>query len=65
VGHWKMVDSISCVMAHGVSRRLLTAEVGFRARDNPCGISGGQNGSGTGFSPNSSVLSCQYHSTVA
>jgi hypothetical protein len=47
-------------MAQAVSRRALTAE----ARVNPCGIYGGQSGTGTGFSPSSSVSPCQYHSTV-
>jgi hypothetical protein len=48
-------------MAQVVSRRPLTAE----ARVNQCGIYGGQNGTGTGFSTSSSVFPCQYHSTVA
>jgi hypothetical protein len=47
-------------MAQAVSRRALTAE----ARVNSCGIYGGQSGTGTGFSPSSSVFPCQYHSTV-
>jgi hypothetical protein len=48
-----------------VSRRPLAAEAWVRSRVNPCGICGGQNGTGTGFSPSSLVLPCQYHSTVA
>jgi hypothetical protein len=51
-------------MAQAVSRRSLTAEARVRTRVNPCGICGGQNGTGTGFSPSSSVFLCQYHSTV-
>jgi hypothetical protein len=35
-----------------------------RARFSPCGICGGQRGTGIVFSPSSSVLPCQYHSTV-
>jgi hypothetical protein len=52
-------------MAQVVSRRPLTAEARVRDRVNPCGICGGQSGTGTGFSTSSSVFPCQYHSTVA
>jgi hypothetical protein len=52
-------------MAQVVSRRPLTAEDRVRGRVNPSGICSGQSGTGTGFSPSSSVFPCQYHSTVA
>jgi hypothetical protein len=52
-------------MAQAVSRRPLTTEARIRARFNPCGICGGRSGTGTGFSPSSSVFPCQYNSTVA
>jgi hypothetical protein len=52
-------------MAQVVSRRSLTAEARVRTRVNIYGICGGQSGTGTGFSPSSSVSLCQYHSTVA
>jgi hypothetical protein len=47
-------------MAKVVSCWSLTVEARARARINPCVICGGQSGTGTGFSPSSSVSSCQY-----
>jgi hypothetical protein len=61
---WMEVVLQGRVMAQVVSRRPLTEEACVRARVNPCGICGGQSGTGTGFSPSSSVFPCQYHSTV-
>jgi hypothetical protein len=43
-------------MAQAVSRRPLTAEVRVLSQVFPCGIYGRQNGSGTGFSPVTSVF---------
>jgi hypothetical protein len=50
-------------MAQAVSRRPLTAEARVRSRVGPCGIYGGQSGTGTGFFPSTSVFPCQFHST--
>jgi hypothetical protein len=47
-------------MAQVVSRRPLTAEARVRSRVNPCGICGGQSGTGTGFSLSSLVIPGQY-----
>jgi hypothetical protein len=49
-------------MAQAVSRRPLAPESHVSARINPCGVCGGQSGTGTGFSPSSSVFPFKYHS---
>jgi hypothetical protein len=46
-------------VAQAVSRRPLTAEARVRARVGLRGICGGQSGTGTGFSPSTSVFPCQ------
>jgi hypothetical protein len=46
-------------MAQAVSRRPLTAEARIRFWISPCGICGGQSGTGAGFSPSTSVFPCQ------
>jgi hypothetical protein len=50
-------------MAQAVSRRPPTAEAWVRSRVSPCGICGGQSGTGTGFSPEYFVfpLSISFH----
>ena len=53
-------------MTQAVSRRPLTAEARVRSRVIPCGICGGQSGTGTGFfPPSTSVFPCQFNSTGA
>jgi hypothetical protein len=49
-------------VAQTVSRWPLTAEAGVQTYANYCGMSGGQNGTGKGFSPSTVVLPCFYHS---
>ena len=43
-------------MSQAVSVRLRTAEEQVRSKTSPCEICGGQNDTGTGFSPSTSVL---------
>jgi hypothetical protein len=52
-------------MAQAVSRRPPTAEARVRSWVSPCGICGGQSGTGTSFSPSTSVFPCHFHSTGA
>jgi hypothetical protein len=52
-------------MAQAVSGCHLIAKARVRARVSLCGIYCGQSGTEIGFSPSSSVLPCQCHSTVA
>jgi hypothetical protein len=52
-------------MAQAVSRRTLITEARVRSRVSPCGIYGGQSGTGAGFSPSTSVFPGQFHSTGA
>jgi hypothetical protein len=52
-------------MAQAVSRRPLTAEARVRSRVSPCGVCGGQSGTGTGFFSELSVFPCEFHSTGA
>jgi hypothetical protein len=51
-------DGEGCVMTQAVSRRPLTAEARVRSQVSPCGICGGQSGTGTGFPPSTSVFPC-------
>jgi hypothetical protein len=52
-------------MAQAVSRRPLTADVRVQFLVSSCGIFGGQSGTGTGFSPSTSVFRRQFHTTGA
>jgi hypothetical protein len=52
-------------IAQVVSRRFYNSVARDRSQVSACGIFGGQNGTGTGFSTTRSVFPCQYHSTAA
>jgi hypothetical protein len=51
-------------MAQVVSHQILTVEAQVHARVSPCGICGGQSGTGTGFSLSSSIFPSIYHYTI-
>jgi len=57
--------TIDRTMVQAVSRWPVTAEVRIRSHSNSCEVNGGPSGTGTGFTPSTSVLPCQYHSTNA
>jgi hypothetical protein len=52
-------------MSQAVSRRHCTAKARVRTWVSPYWIYGGQNGTGTGFSPSTSVLPSEFYSTAA
>jgi len=69
-GAFAQVSALSSVdgwfsSLNAFSRRLLTAEARVRYQVSRREICVGQCGTGTGFSQNTSVFSCQYHSTNA
>jgi hypothetical protein len=51
-------------MVQAVSQQPLATEAQVHAWVCPCGICGGQSGTGTGSSPSSTVFPHQYHSTM-
>jgi hypothetical protein len=55
----RLNENVGRAMAQAVSRRPLTSEARVRSRVSPCGIYGGQSGTGTGFPPSTSVFPCQ------
>jgi hypothetical protein len=54
------ITLVGRAMAQVVSHWSLIAEARVRARVNSSGICGRQSGTGTGFSPSSSLFPCQY-----
>jgi hypothetical protein len=54
-----------CAMAEAVSCCLFTVEASVHALVSPCGICGGQFGTGQAFLLSSCVFPCQYHYTMA
>jgi hypothetical protein len=52
-------------MTQAVCRQPLNAEAWVYTWVSPCGICGGQSGTGTRFSPSSLDFPCQYHSIMA
>ena len=58
-------SALVCFVRFPQQTRPLTVEARFRSKVSPCEICGGQSDTGTGFSPNTSVFPCQYHSISA
>jgi len=50
-----------CVMAQVVDHQSFTTKIQFQNQSSPCKICGEWRGTGTGFSPNTSVFTCEYH----
>ena len=51
-------------MTQEVGRRSLITERLDRSQESPCGICGGQSGTGSGISARTSVFPCQYSSML-
>ena len=52
-------------MVQAISRRPASNEALVQSPTSPCGICTGQIDKGTGLPPNTPVLSCRYHSSIA
>jgi hypothetical protein len=60
----KLNSNVGRTMAQAISSWPITAEARVRVHASKCGTYGKQSGTVTGFSPISSVFTCQYYSTV-
>lgn len=61
----KCVSITLAALVQAVSPRPVTAEAQVRLQFGPCEIRSGQSGNGTRFTPSTSVILRQYHSTNA